>query len=123
MIKDYHNTSNQVLSKIISANEVLKLALESLERKKGIRYSLIKDYILNYEKIDKNINSKIKKIIIFIYEYSKTDSEHQISKRLNYCFKKLCTPKNQKNIFCKLYSICIVYSEQQIIDAYIKNDY
>ena len=120
MADNFNDMPNFKLQEIISSEEVLKLALENIAKKKGGYYQLIKEYILNYSKIDDISLKKIRNIILFIQEYVSQKGEKEAMKNLKKCLDKLGA-KSHKNIFLRLFSLCIIYSENIIIDAIISN--
>ncbi|MBQ8476095.1 hypothetical protein IJ531_03435 [bacterium] len=115
MIKNSNNILNSILPEIISCEEIICLALENLEHKKGGYYALIREYILNFKKIDKKINSKVRKIIAFVQTLAdKTDEKHAL-KKLERALDKLGA-KRHKSIYFRVCEICIKYNLEAILE-------
>ncbi len=118
MVDNYHSTPNFVLLDIVSYEEILRLALDNLRRKKGKYYSLMKQHIINYEKLDTKMQTKVKKIIIFIQKFATMHSGKKAIKCLDVCLNELGAA-NGKNLYTRLCCACIKYSESKIIATFL----
>ena len=99
---------------------VLHEAMENLEKEKGNYYSLLKNYIFDFDKNDRNINSKLKNVIAFIQKYSKKVGERRAIEDLKDSLSKI-SKQNKEPLYYSLKTVCKRSSSSRIKKQIIKN--
>lgn len=119
MMENCHDSKNCAVFQTDFCMEILRLALDNLEKNEGDYFELIKNYILNYENADKKTMAKIRNVIVYLQNTNNLKNINRIienlDKKLNY-ISTCC----KNDIYNKLKYVCEKNSMKQIVNVILK---